>query len=167
MNENIEKTAVILKPDSIQRDIIGKIITIFEEKGVKIIGLKMFLMNEQTFKVLYSDIADKPFYQQTQEYLLSGPCVAIILEGLDAVERIKSICGCSDLKKAEGWTIRGKFAQWTGCDVIHRSDNLEHANKAMELIFDKKDIFEYKKNNEHFMSETAWYKNNLNKQEEV
>ena len=156
MSKNIEKTAVVLKPDSVQRDIVGRIITTFEEKGFKIAGLKMFVMNMKIFEVLYEDIRDQPYYQQTQEYLLSGPCVAIVLEGLDAVERIKSICGCSDLSMVEGWTIRGRYALWTGCDVIHRSDDIEHANKAIDLIFDQHEIIEYRKYNEHFMSETAW-----------
>lgn len=147
---------IILKPDAVQRGIIGKVITVFEEKGFKISGLKMFLMDERTFEMLYEDISQKAFYQQTKNYMFSGPCIGIILEGLSAVEQAYNICGCSDLNKTEGWTIRGRFALWTGCDVVHRSDSPEQAEKTIELIFSKDEIINHSKGDEQFMSESAW-----------
>lgn len=152
----MDKTVVILKPDAIQRNLIGKIITMFEEKGFKIIALKMFILSQKAFAVLYSNIADKPYYQQMQDVMLSGPCIGIVLEGLDAIQKAMKLCGPSDLNQAEAWTIRGKFTLWTGCDVIHRSDSVEEVKKAMELIFGEKDICQYQKIDEYFMSEAAW-----------
>lgn len=125
----------------------------FEEKGFKITGLKMFTLSQQAFEILYSDIADKPYYQQTKEFMLSGPCIGIILEGLDVLQKAMDLCGPSDLSKAEGWTIRGKFALWTGCDVIHRSDSIEEVEKAIRIIFETKDIHQYRKIDEYFMHE--------------
>jgi len=147
----LERTVVILKPDAIQRSLIGKIITMFEEKGFKITGLKMFVLDQQTFEVLYSDITDKPYYQQTKDFMLSGPCIGITLEGPGVIQKAMNLCGPSDLSKAEGWTIRGRFALCTGCDVIHRSDSAEKAEKAIKFIFEPKDVHQYQKIDAHFM----------------
>jgi len=85
--------------------------------------------------------------------MLSGPCIGITLEGPGVIQKAMNLCGPSDLSKAEGWTIRGRFALWTGCDVIHRSDSAEKAEKAIKFIFEPKDVHQYQKIDAHFMHE--------------
>ena len=155
----MERTVVILKPDSIQRNLVGKIITMFEEKGLKIVGLKMLTLSQKVFEILYSHIIDKSYYQQTQEFMMSGPCIAIILEGPDAIQRVVTLCGPSNLNETEGYTIRGRFALWTGCDVIHRLHSAEEIEKTINLIFKTDDIHQYQKIDERFMYESNWDKN--------
>ena len=152
----MERTAVIIKPDAVQRNLVGKIITMFEEKGFKLVGLKMLTLSQSVFEALYADIAGRSYYEQTNEFMRSGPCVAILIEGPDAIRKAMDLCGPSDLSIAEGWTVRGRFALWTGCDVIHRSDSIEQAAEATRLLFKENDIQKYQKVDECFMNESTW-----------
>lgn len=150
----IERTLVLLKPDAIQRGLIGKIITRFENVGLKIVGMKMVWVNEEFSKKHYSDHVNKPFYKPLEKFITEGPVIAMVIEGIHAVEVVRKIVGSTEPKKAQPGTIRGDFAHHSYeyadkksiaiKNLIHASDTLENAKKEIELWFNDEEIHTYK-----------------------
>src|SRR3989338_11446484 len=111
----MERTLVLLKPDALQRGLAGKIITRFEEKGLKMIGLKMMSLDEAVLREHYAHIADKPFFPGVSSFMRSSPVVAICLEGLDVVNAVRILCGITKSREADAGTIRGDLAMSVAC----------------------------------------------------
>ena len=155
MPENlIQKTLVLLKPDTIQRSIMGNIITRFENAGLKIVGMKMVWIDNDFSKKHYSAHIKKPFYKSLEEFITFGPVVAMVIEGIESIETVRKIVGSTEPKKALPGTIRGDFAHhsYNYADkkgiaiknLIHASDSLENANKEIKLWFKENEIHKYK-----------------------
>lgn len=102
----MERTLVMIKPDGIERNLIGKVISIFEEKGLKVIALKKVRLSKEQAKAFYIVHKDRPFYESLTDYMSSGPVVAMVLEGENAIKRVREIMGATDPKEAEEGTIR-------------------------------------------------------------
>lgn len=141
----MEKTLVLVKPDGIQRGLIGEVIKRFERKGLKLTGMKMMSLDEAVLREHYAHIADKPFYGGVEKFMRSTPVVVMCWEGLEAVAAVRIIAGITKGRAADGGTIRGDFAMSVACNVIHASDTAENAEKEVKRFFNKDEIFEYDK----------------------
>ncbi|MBN2421945.1 nucleoside-diphosphate kinase [Candidatus Woesearchaeota archaeon] len=150
----IQRTLVLLKPDAIQRSLIGTILSRFEHAGLKIVAMKMVWVDKELSKKHYSEHINKDFYKYLESFITSGPLIAIVLEGIFAVEIVRKIVGSTEPKKALPGTIRGDFAHHAydyankaGIaikNLIHASSSIEEAEKEVKLWFKEKEIHTYK-----------------------
>ena len=138
-----EQTCVLIKPDAVQRGLIGKIIERFEQKGLKLIALKMISVDDVLLSEHYSHLVDKPFFNSIKDFMKSSPLVALVLEGLDAVSAVRLITGTTKAREADAGTIRGDFAMGMQANVIHASDSVENATKEIKRFFKENEIFNY------------------------
>ncbi|MCX6768344.1 MAG: nucleoside-diphosphate kinase [Candidatus Micrarchaeota archaeon] len=139
----MERTLVLFKPDVLQRGLLGEIIARFEKKGLKIIGLKMLRMSTATAKEHYAHLTAKPFYPGLEKFMTHHPIVAMVVEGVEAVEVGRKLAGVTNSRKAEAGTIRGDFSNSTSRNVIHAADSLEAAQKEIARFFKKEELFDY------------------------
>ena len=144
MSKTKEKTLVLLKPDALQRNFLGQVISRFENKGLKIVGLKMIQMGDLVNEH-YSQYVDKPFFKGIKDFMTSAPVVAIALEGLEAIKIVRTLTGATSGREAVPGTIRGDFSISIQANLVHASDSAETAEKEIERFFDKDEIFDYKK----------------------
>jgi nucleoside-diphosphate kinase len=139
----MEKTLVILKPDALQRRLIGKIISRFEEKGLQIVALKLLKMTEELAKRNYVQHEGRVFYEPLIRFMTSGPVVVCVLKGKGAVETARKMAGFTFGTKAEPGTIRGDYALSDRFNLIHVSDSIEAAQKEISIFFKEKELLEY------------------------
>ena len=139
----MERSLVLIKPDTIQRGLAGTIITRLEKRGLKLVALKMLHLDKKLAKRHYAIHADKSFFNSLVNYISSAPVIAIVFEGEGAVEVIRKTMGATDPAKAEAGTIRGDFGLDIGRNVIHGSDSVETADKEIKLFFSESEIFNY------------------------
>lgn len=141
----MERSVILVKPDGVQRGLIGEIIRRFEQKGLKIVGCKMMVLTDEILHQWYSHHADKPFFGSLKTYMKSYPVVAMLWEGKDAVGTIRKMIGITRARDAEPGTIRGDFAMSQQYNLIHASESIEIAKKEQGLIFSKDEIFNWDK----------------------
>ena len=139
----MERTLILIKPDAIQRGLIGKIITRFEEKGLKPVGVKFLKLSDSLLNEHYSHLADKPFFGGIRRFMQLTPVIAICLEGLDCVDTVRSLCGITKSREAAPGTIRGDWAMSIQANLVHASDSIETAEKEVARFFDAAELFEY------------------------
>ncbi|MBU2524579.1 nucleoside-diphosphate kinase [Patescibacteria group bacterium] len=145
MSENFEKTLVLIKPDAIQRSLVGDIIQRFERKGLKLLGLKMMSLDEAVLREHYAHLVDKPFFAGLAKFMKSTPVVAMCWEGVEAVAAVRLIAGITKAREADAGTIRGDFAMSVSCNVIHASDTTENAEIEVKRFFNSDEIYDYDK----------------------
>lgn len=131
----MEKTYIMLKPDCIKRGLMGQVISRIENKGYKIIDAKMMTLNEAILREHYAHIADRPFFPDIVAYMTSGPVLAMIVEGENAVKGMRIIMGATKFEEATAGTIRGDYAFCTSENIIHGSDSLENAEIEIKRFF--------------------------------
>ena len=141
----LEKTFVMLKPDAVQRNFVGEIISRLEKRGLTISGLKMIHISRDLAERHYGEHRDKPFFGELVNFITSGPVVAMVLEGQGAVEQARKMMGATDPQKSQPGTIRGDFALYMGNNIIHGSDSVESAAREIDLFFEKEEIISYTK----------------------
>lgn len=141
----MERTLIIIKPDALQRNLLGEIIHRFERKGLKILGLKMGILNDDVVTEHYSHLADKPFFPKIKNFMQSAPVVFMVLEGLEAVSAVRLIAGETKGRTADAGTIRGDYAMSIQANIVHASDSVENAQQEVARFFRPEEIFEYKK----------------------
>lgn len=140
MAENKERTFIMIKPDGVQRGLVGKIIQRFEDKGFKLVAMKMTWPSENLLKEHYADLSSRPFFPGLIKYMSSGPVVPMVWEGLNAVKTGRVMLGETNPQDSAPGTIRGDYCVLVGRNVIHGSDSVESANKEIKLWFgDKKE----------------------------
>ncbi len=140
-----EQTLVLIKPDAIQRGLVGKIMERFETKGLKLIGCKMMTLDEAVLREHYAHIAEQSFFPGVAKFMQSTPVVAMCWEGLDVVETVRRITGITKAREAEAGSIRGDFAMSVSCNVIHASDSIETAEKEVKRFFKEDELYGYDK----------------------
>jgi nucleoside-diphosphate kinase len=140
----IEKTFSMLKPGVVQRRLAGEIIARIERKGLKIVALKMMTITKSLAETHYAEHREKSFFGELVSFITSGPVVAMVIEGEDAIARVRSLCGATKVEAALPGTIRGDFAMHTGLNIIHASDSQESAAREIGLFFDTSEIQEWK-----------------------
>ena len=141
----MERSVVLVKPDGLQRGLVGEIIHRFERKGMRLAGLKMVSLNEAILDEWYAHHKDKAFFPNLKSYMMSYPVVAMLWEGLETVVTIRKMVGITNARQAEPGTIRGDFAMSQQFNLIHASENVETARKEEALIFDPSEIFPWVK----------------------
>lgn len=140
-----ERTLVLVKPDAIQRGLVGKILERFERKGLKLAGLKMMTLDEVLLREHYAHLADKPFFAGLAKFMQSTPVIAMCWEGLEVVETVRKLCGITKARSAEAGSIRGDFAMSVACNVVHASDSVENAVSEVARFFKAEELHAYDK----------------------
>lgn len=141
----MERSVVLVKPDGVQRSLIGEIIKRFEQKGLKLIAAKMVALDDELLDRWYVHHQDKPFFASLKAYMKSAPVVALLWEGKDAVTAVRKMVGITLAREAEPGTIRGDLAMSQQYNLVHASESLEIAKKEEMLVFNKDEIFEWNK----------------------
>jgi nucleoside-diphosphate kinase len=136
------KTLAILKPDCTRKNLVGKVITHFQEAGFKILGLKMVRLTNDAAKGFYEIHKDRPFFNDLISYMTSGPCVPIVLEKGNAVDDFRKLIGATDPAKADEGTIRKLYAANIQENIVHGSDSDENALKEIAHFFSRKELLE-------------------------
>jgi Nucleoside diphosphate kinase len=131
----MEKTLILIKPDGVRRSLIGEIIGRIERKGLSIAELKMVALKREIAEAHYKEHQDKPFFGELVEFMVSGPVVALIVEGKNAIKAMRTMMGATNPLEAEVGTIRGDFSLETSANLVHGSDSLESAQREIELFF--------------------------------
>jgi len=132
-----ERTFVMIKPDGVKRKLVGEIIGRIEKKGYQITDIRMFTLSGQIASEHYAEHQNKPFFPELIEFITSGPVVAMIVEGEDAVKGISNMVGDTDPNNAKPGTIRFDYATSITYNIVHRSDSKERAKKEIRLFFDE------------------------------
>ncbi|MCX6781194.1 MAG: nucleoside-diphosphate kinase [Candidatus Magasanikbacteria bacterium] len=140
-----EKTLVLIKPDSVQRGLVGEILRRFETKGLKVVGLKLMRLDEAVLREHYAHIAEKPFYPSVEKFMMSSPVAVVCLEGRECVDAVRLMMGPTKSRIAPPGSIRGDLAMGYGCNVIHGSDSVENAKLEVARFFKPEEIIEYDK----------------------
>ncbi len=139
----MERTLILAKPDAVQRGLTGRILTRFEEKGLKIVGMKLMHMTDELAAQHYAAHKERPFYAGLVRFMTSSPILAIALEGIGAIEISRKLMGATFGSKAEPGTIRGDFGVSNAFNLIHGSDSPEAAEKELGLFFGAGELLDY------------------------
>ncbi|TFL06919.1 nucleoside diphosphate kinase [Pterulicium gracile] len=130
-----ERTYIMIKPDGVQRNLVGKIIQRFEERGFKLVALKLAQASEEHLEKHYADLKGKSFFPGLIKYMASGPVVCMVWSGLDAVKTGRAMLGTTNPLQSAAGSIRGDFCLQTGRNICHGSDSVENAEKEIKLWF--------------------------------
>ncbi|XP_069840669.1 nucleoside diphosphate kinase A1 [Dendropsophus ebraccatus] len=143
MAANKEQTFIAVKPDGVQRGLIGEIIKRFEQKGFRLVAMRMQQASKELLQEHYIDLKDRPFYKGLVEYMNSGPVVAMVWEGLNVVKTGRVMLGETNPADSKPGTIRGDFCIQVGRNIIHGSDSVESAKKEIALWFKPEELTNY------------------------
>jgi nucleoside-diphosphate kinase len=138
-----ERTLILIKPDGVQRQLVGRIIERYEQRGLKIVGLKLVQTSRELAEAHYAVHRERPFFGQLVDFITSAPLVAIALEGLNAVAVCRAINGATRPHEAAPGSIRGDFALETGQNLVHASDSVENAQAELALWFAPGELADY------------------------
>jgi nucleoside-diphosphate kinase len=139
----MERTFVMVKPDGVQRGLIGEAVRRIERKGLKIVAMKMMKIEKELAENHYAEHKEKPFFSALVSYITSGPVVAMVVEGRNAVKVVRTLVGATNPAEANPGTIRGDFGLDVGRNIIHASDSIESAEREINLFFTSSEIVEY------------------------
>lgn len=138
-----ERTLVLLKPCTVQRALVGEITSIFEKKGLRIVGMKMMQLNEAILKEHYAHLVAKPFFPILRDSMMATPVIALALEGVDAIEVVRQMAGATNGRKAAPGTIRGDYSMSGQQNIVHASDGPETAAAELKRFFKDEELFSY------------------------
>ncbi len=141
----MERTLVIAKPDAVQRGLVGEIIKRLEQKGLKLIGIKMVALDSPLLQAHYAEHVEKSFYSDLERFMKSSPVVIMAWEGFECVNSVRLLVGSTDPRKATAGTVRGDFAIGTGRNLIHASDSSAAGQAEVDRFFKDSELFEYDK----------------------
>ena len=139
----IERTLILIKPDGVQRGLVGNILGRFEQTGMKIVGMKLMQMSDELASQHYKDHVGKGFYEGLVKFMTSSPLVALAIEGPKAVENCRKLMGKTFCTDAQSGTIRGDFGVSRGLNLVHGSDSTESAERELGLFFEANELLEY------------------------
>ena len=139
----MEQTLTFIKPDAVEKNQIGNIIALYEDNDLKVIATKMVRLTEKRAQEFYAVHKEKPFYDDLVEYVCSGPILALVLEGDNAVTTTRKVMGATDPLKAEKGTIRNLYGTSLDINAVHGSDSIENAKKEIVFFFEKYEIMSY------------------------
>ena len=149
----IERTFVMVKPDGVERGLVGKVLDRFEARGMKICALKLMRIPRELAERHYAEHKGKSFYEPLLSYITSGPVVCMVLEGENVVASVRTMMGKTNPQDASPGTIRADFAQVTGRNIVHGSDSPESAKREIKLFFNDYEIQKYEKPDEAWVFE--------------
>lgn len=140
-----EKTLIIIKPDALNRSLVGEIIHRFERKGLKIVGIKMIRLDDAILSEHYAHLADKPFFPRIAKFMKGWPVIVLVIEGLEAVDSVRLITGDTLGRKADAGTIRGDFSMSIQANIVHASDSTENAAKEIKRFFKDEELHSWER----------------------
>jgi nucleoside-diphosphate kinase len=149
----MEQTLILVKPDGVQRGLIGQIISRFESRGMKLVGLKFIQMTNELAAQHYAVHQGKNFYDSLIEYIVSGPVVAMVWAGEDAIAAARATMGSTRPVDSLPGTIRGDFGMEVGRNLVHGSDEPENAKKEVALFFDKSELINWQRESDKWIKE--------------
>jgi len=144
-NEHMEKTFIMVKPDGVQRGLIGEIVSRFEKKGLKLVGAKLMQVSQELAETHYGEHKEKPFFGELVDFITSGPVFAMVWEGENAINIARTMIGATNPAEASPGSIRGDFGVTVGKNVIHGSDSKESAEREINLFFNENELVAYDK----------------------
>jgi len=136
----MKKTLSIIKPDAVAKNVVGKILSRFEDAGLRIAATKKMQLSKADAEAFYAVHAERPFFGDLVEFMISGPVVVTVLEGEDAMTKNRDLMGATNPKEAEAGTIRADFAESIDANAVHGSDSVENANIEINFFFAQKEI---------------------------
>lgn len=139
----MQRTLILLKPDCVQRRLIGEVLSRFEAKGLQIVAMKLLQVTPELARKHYAEHVEKPFYPSLESFITSAPVVAIALEGLEAIEVVRTMLGATSGLKAAPGTLRGDYSSSRQMNLVHASDGEEAAKRELELYFRDEDFCKY------------------------
>src|SRR5229473_5905546 len=137
----MERTLVLIKPDAIQRDLVGDIVGRFERKGLKLVGIKMMTLSDELLDEHYSHLLGRNFFPEIKRFMHSTPIIACCWEGVDCVNTVRLLCGITKAREADPGTIRGDLAMSVQANLVHASDSLETAEVEVKRFFRDEELF--------------------------
>jgi nucleoside-diphosphate kinase len=148
-----ERTYIMIKPDGVQRGIVGNIISRFETKGYKLVAMKTKQASKELLETHYVDLVEKPFFPGLRDYMMSGPVCCMVWEGKEAVATGRKMLGATNPLASEPGTIRGDFCIEVGRNICHGSDSVENANKEIALWFDESELVDWESHSKDWIYE--------------
>lgn len=142
---DVQQSVVLVKPDGLQRGLVGEIISRFEKKGLKLSAIKMVQLTDEVLGEWYAHHKDKEFFPKLAGFMKKSPVVAMLWEGIECVDAVRKITGITKSREAEAGSIRGDLGMSQQHNLIHASDGVEAARKEKDLIFSSEDVFSYEK----------------------
>lgn len=139
----MQRTLILLKPSTIQRGLVGKVIDRFQQKGLQIMGIKMMTLSDELLREHYAHLVDRPFFPSLVRSMQATPVIAICLQGVDVVEVVRQMIGATNSRKALPGTIRGDFGMSGQENIVHASDSPENAEIEIKRFFRDDEIFDY------------------------
>src|SRR5450759_2372458 len=139
----MERTLVLIKPDAMQRDLVGELIQRFERKGLKLVGIKMMALSDDLLNEHYSHLVGRDFFAEIKTFMRSTPIIACCWEGVACVNTMRAMCGITKAREAAPGTIRGDLAMSVQANLVHASDSLETAEVEIARFFKANELFEY------------------------
>ncbi len=149
----MEKTYVMIKPDAVQRNLIGEIISCFEKKGLTLVAMKFLRLSQEQAQAHYQEHVGKKFHDGLISFITSGPVVAMVWEGKNAVSIARKLMGSTNPAEAEPASIRGKYGMDVGRNIIHGADSAESARREIAIYFQPEEIVAYEKNIDQWIYE--------------
>ena len=149
----MERTLVLVKPDGVQRGLIGSIISRLEQRGLKLVGLKLIQVDDALARKHYGEHVDRPFFDGLVDFITSAPVVAMVWESNDAVEAVRNTMGQTNPTTSPPGTIRGDLGLDIGRNLVHGSDSLESAQREVALFFDDGELLDYERSNDRWIRE--------------
>ena len=141
----MERSLIILKPDTVHRGLIGEVLARIEQRGLKLIALKMANVSREKLDEHYGHLTSKPFYAEIVAYMTMGPVVFVIVEGDNAVGAMRQLCGATDPAQADMGTVRADFATTIRYNLIHASDSIENATTEITRFFEESEVCSYER----------------------
>lgn len=148
-----ERTFVMIKPDAFQRGLVGEIVSRIEDRGLKLVGMKLLVPSQEQGEKHYAEHSDEPFYDDLVGFITSGPAVPMVVEGENAVSVVRDMIGATDPAEASPGTVRGDLALDIGRNCVHAADAPETAEREISIYFDEDEIESYERNDEAWLYE--------------
>jgi nucleoside-diphosphate kinase len=142
---DLQKTLVLIKPDALQRDLLGEVLQRFERKGMKIVALKFIHLTDDLLTEHYGHLSEKAFFGDLKKFMMQTPVVALVLEGLDAIESVRKLVGATNPWEADAGTIRADLSMNVPSNLVHASDSPEAAAEEVKRFFTEDELFQYEK----------------------
>jgi len=149
----MERTLVLIKPDAMERALAGEVISRLERRGLRIVAMRLFQMEESVAKKHYAEHELKGFFQSLISYITSGPIIAAVFEGTGAVDTVRKTVGATNPASADAGTIRGDLGLESGRNLIHASDSLESAKREVDLFFEEGQVVSHKRDIDRWIFE--------------
>lgn len=146
----MEKTLVLLKPGTLQRALVGEVLSRFEKRGLRLAGMKMMQLTDEILNEHYAHLSDKPFFRKLKDSMMAAPVIACCFEGVEAVAVVRAMAGTTNGRNAVPGTIRGDYCMSNQQNIVHTSDSPENARIELARFFKPEEIYDYQSSNLNF-----------------